>query len=98
MSNISNCIEILKKEKKIKVGSYIGYWSVIDDLHGYVLLEHNTWGDETCSLVAKASDFQWKTFRHHLTDIPFRIPYFENDQVFETYDDIETCLKDEGIL
>ena len=48
--NIHNCVNAIKDEKRIKVEAYRGFWSVIDDHNGYVLLEHNTYGDETCYL------------------------------------------------
>ena len=42
--NIHNCVDCLKGEPTIRVYGYVGFWSVIDDLNGYVLLEHNTYG------------------------------------------------------
>ena len=92
-------IEILKSAKEIKVEDYIGLWSVIDDLNGYVLLEHNTYGDETCYLVAKSEDFILRDFIKKSTEKKVKLPYLpKTAEVFETYDDIETCLEDEGII
>ena len=92
-------MEILKKARKIKVENYIGLWSVIDDLNGYVLLEHNTYGDETCYLVAKANDFTLKDFIKKSTEEKVKIPFLpETATIFETYDGIEICLEDEGII
>ena len=90
--NNHNCVNALKAEKRIKVKDYIGAWSVIDDLNGYVLLEHNTYGDETCYLVVKASDFEWKEFTKKSTGEKVLLPYFSD--AYETYDDIETALDD----
>lgn len=96
--NIHNCVNALKNEKRIKVVGYEGYWSVIDDHKGYVLLEHNTFGDETCYLVFKAKDFFWqeRTLRNGETITVPCIPL--STTIFETYDDITTCLEDEGII
>lgn len=90
--NNHNCVNTLKAEKLIKVATYTGTWSVIDDYNGYVLLEHNTWGDETCLLVAKAKDFIWKEFTIKSTGEKILLPYFET--TYETYDDIRTALDD----
>lgn len=95
-ANIHNCVDCLKAEKRIKVEGYRGFWSVIDDHNGYVLLEHNTWGDETCYLVFKAKDFNWKEITLK-TGEKIVVPYVAA-LVFETYDDIITCLEDEGII
>jgi hypothetical protein len=96
-ANLHNCVDTLTAEKRIKVEDYKGFWSVIDSLNGYVLLEHNTYGDETCYLVVKAKDFEYKAFTLKSGEKVI-IPFFSKlVNVFETYDDIETCLDDEGI-
>lgn len=66
-----------------KVEGYTNKWSVIDDFKGYVLLENNTWGDETCYLVAKQCQ---PTPNNTIREI-----------VGETYDDLETALEDLGL-
>jgi hypothetical protein len=38
--------------KDYKVDGYIGKWYVIHEYRGYYLLEHCTYGDETCGLIA----------------------------------------------
>jgi hypothetical protein len=63
-----------------KVEGYTNKWSVIDDLNGYVLLENNTWGDETCYLVAKQDQ---PTPNNAIMEV-----------AGETYDDLETALED----
>ena len=97
-ANLHNCVDCLKAEQRIKVFGYKGFWSVIDDLNGFVLLEHNTFGDETCYLVTRASDFEWRQVTLRNGDI-FNVPYFSaTTYIYETYDDIQTCLEDEGLI
>lgn len=91
-ANIHNCVNALKAEKAIIVKDYVGAWAVIDDMNGYVLLEHNTYGDETCYLVAKAKDFIWKAFKKKGTEEKVILPYFE--ETYETYDGLEEALED----
>lgn len=91
-ANIHNCVNVLKEAKAIKVKDYVGAWAVIDDMNGYVLLEHNTYGDETCYLVAKAKDFIWKAFKKKGTEEKVILPYFE--ETYETYDGLEEALED----
>lgn len=96
--NLHNCVALLEKEGFIKVAGYNGSWSVIDNFKGYVLLEHNTYGDETCYLVVRASDFEWRQFRLRNNEV-VNAPYFSlNTIIYETFDDIKTCLEDEGII
>ena len=95
-ANIHNCVDALKSEKRIKVEGYVGFWSVIDDHEGYVLVEHNTYGDETCYLVFKAKNFEWKEFTLKSGE-QITAP-FVSTTVFETFDDIITCLEDEEII
>lgn len=97
--NTHNCVNTLKSEKNIKLANYYGCWSVIDDYRGFVLLEHNEYGDETCYLVVKASDFEWKEFIKKSTGEKVLLPYFSDKcSVYETYDDIVTCLEDYEVL
>lgn len=86
----------MTKVNEIKVNGYRGTWSVIDyydliddigNIIRYVLLEHDYYGDETCYLVAEDSQVFWS----ELSGVYI-------GQVYETYDDIETCLIDEGII
>lgn len=91
-ANIHNCVNVLKEAKVIKVKDYVGAWAVIDDMNGYVLLEHNTYGDETCYLVAKAKDFTWKVFKKKGTEEKVILPYFE--ETYETYGGLEEALED----
>lgn len=96
--NLHNCVNALKNEKRIKVAGYRGFWSVIDDHEGYVLLEHNTYGDESCYLVFKAKEFIWKEITLKSGEV-ITVPYIDlATTVFETYDDIITCLEDECII
>ena len=95
-ANIHNCVNVLKEAKAIKVKGYVGAWAVIDDMNGYVLLEHNTYGDETCYLVAKAKDYINKAFVKKATGEKVILPYIE--EAYETYDDIETALEDYDLI
>lgn len=97
-ANLHNCVSVLQDQPRIKVEGYNGFWSVIDDHDGYVLVEHNTYGDETCYLVFRAWEFRWKeiTLRTGAVEI---MPFIDDDvDVYETYDDIITCLEDECII
>lgn len=83
-----------------KVNGYYNTWAVVDELtliskgveHTYVLLENTKYGDETCYLVlnkyTNVIEDEAGTF----------IILNELENTFETFDDIETCLNDEGIL
>lgn len=96
--NNHNCVNTLKNEKRIMVEGYRGFWSVIDDHEGYVLLEHNTYGDETCYLVFKANEFNWKEIILKNGE-KIIVPFIDGlTTVYETYDDIITCLEDECII
>lgn len=44
--------------EKYKVKGYNGWWSEIDEYQDYMLLEHCTYGDETCSLVVRKDNPQ----------------------------------------
>jgi hypothetical protein len=79
---------------EIKVNGYRGTWSIVDGhdviksyrtLERYALLEHDFYGDETCFLVIKDDERYW-TYNIY------------NGPVYETFDGIETCLEDEGII
>lgn len=92
--NIHNCVNTLKDNKRIYIENHTGFWSVIDDYKGYVLLEHNTYGDETNYYVAKANNFYYRESKKFNTFIP----YFKECDVYETYDDIETALNDYELI
>ena len=96
-TNSMACAEALQNEKQIKVKGYTGFWSVIDTYQGYVLLEHNTWGDETNLIVVKANAFLWQDIKFKNGDIK-RLPVFDISDVYETYDDIQTALSDYGLI
>ena len=92
-------IGIISEAKKIKVDGYRGFWSVVDSLGGYVMLEHNTYGDEMCYLVVWAGDIALITRLNSRTGERETIPHVdESVVVYETYDDIQTCLKDKCIF
>lgn len=88
---------MLHTHTEYRVKGYTNRWSVIDTYRGYALLENCTYGDETCYLVVK------------LEQQPVTLPYKKKDGTFvnlptifevvcETYDGIETALKDEGLV
>ncbi len=95
-NDIYSTINKLKTEQKIHVEGYRGFWSVIDTHLNYLLLEHNTYGDETCYLVVDARKTEMKRFHKKDGTLTPPIPNFPH--AFETYDDITTCLEDEGII
>lgn len=101
LQNLKNhpCVECLKNEPIIRLENYYGSYSVIDDLNGYVLLEHNTYGDETALLVVKASDFEWKEYTNKKSGEKVNRPFFnKNVSVYETFDDIKTALEDYELI
>lgn len=76
--------------QKLKVEGYVGSWGEIDrkEINNtvYLLLEHNTYGDETCGLVITLpSDSS-------ISHIP------EENIICETFDGLEQALTDEGII
>ena len=77
-----------------KVKGYTNRWSVIDEAKGFVLLENNTWGDETCYLVVRKSV---KAFDREYTrksdGEKVILPTIEA-KTYETYDDILTAISD----
>lgn len=90
-------VKCLKQERKIIVNGYYGSWSIIDDYKGYVLLEHNTYGDETCYLIVQADKVYWDNQRIKDGKL-ISIPSFWSSDVYETYDDIETALNDYDLI
>lgn len=89
---------MIKEGIDYKVAGYTNRWSVIDKCKGWVLLENNTYGDETCYIVTrenqKAND---KKYKSKATGEIVMIPTIIG-KVYETYDGIWQCLEDEGIL
>ena len=80
-----------------RVNGYIGKWGVADRYRGYVLMEHITLGDETCYLVVSARlKPRMATYitKNGLRDYPTLYP----KRIFETFDDIKTTLKTEGVI
>ena len=79
------------KLDNIKIEGRIGTWYEIDHLtHNgvtYVLFESEIWGDEAPAVVIKYTDD-----RTNKREIP------KENEVGETFDDIETALEDEEIL
>lgn len=90
---------MLKDNVDYKVAGYKNTWSVIDRDFGYVLLENNYWGDETCYLVVK-EDAEVVEDEYHRKSTGETVIYntIITTEIFETYDGIEICLEDEGIL
>lgn len=81
-----------------KVKGYYNRWSVIDTYSGYALLENNTYGDETCYLVAEiANNVQEKEYSNKTTGEKMMIPTIM-EIICETYDDIHTALEDIGLF
>lgn len=85
----------------VRIKGYRGLWSVIDEYRGYVLLEHNIMGDETCYLVLSKSLFneahKW-TYVLMSGSVDSRYILDKADVICETYDDLEQALIDEGII
>lgn len=79
------------KLDNIKIEGRIGTWYDIDHLtHNgvtYVLFESEDFGSDAACLVIRYTDYRTRE-----REIP------EDCEVAETFDDIETCLEDEGIL
>lgn len=96
-NNVHNCVDALKAVKRIIIENHYGSWSVIDDFKGYVLLEHNTYGDETNYFIAKANKFTYKNYKNK-EGVVMMLPTFNESDVYETYDDIETALNDYELI
>jgi hypothetical protein len=81
-----------------KVDGYVGKWSVIDDYQGYVLLEHELFGDETWYLVVKR-DAITTNKRYKIDDKGNTIIYpVIVEDVITTFDDLITTLEDNDLL
>ncbi len=76
--------------KSYKVEGYYNKWYVIDEDDKYVLLENETYGDETfCLLVSKFAPVEKGVSKY---GVPYDI--IKSKLVYETYDDIETTRQD----
>lgn len=94
MSNRNECACALYRERRIYVEGYEGSWTAIDDRDGWMLLEHNHWGDETNLLLVYSPEFTWRVYITKGGEKYYR-PFFpRNSQIYETYDDIVTTLED----
>lgn len=77
-----------------KVKGYTNRWSVVDESRGFVLLENETYGDETCYLVVRKSvKPQDKLYILKSSGENVTIPTICS-QVYETYDGIAEAIKD----
>lgn len=89
---------MIQEKVEYKVYGRVGTWCVIDRAHGYVLLESCQYGDDAAYLVAREDqETPVKAYRRFTDRSIVKYPTIYRD-FFETYDDIETCLKDEGLL
>lgn len=86
----------MKFEGNIKVNGFVGLWSIIDTTwyRGEMLglLEHNTWGDESCYLVISLTGEcfgEVKTTRKGNEYVEYI-----GTPLCETYDDLYTGLED----
>lgn len=95
----------ITSKTECKIEGRMGLWTIIDAAvvraNVYVLLEHNTYGDETSLVLAKIpSKPKWLVVyeKDWVTKIR-EVFYFPSGyEKGETYDDIVTALKDEGII
>lgn len=96
---VMNMIDIVEG-KDYKVKGYTNEWSVIavDEIEGYVLLENNTWGDETCYLVAPIFD-NVEVIKLTGKNGERGFEFLEIQNILcETFDGLEIALYDEGII
>ena len=87
----------LERGVDYKVEGYTNKWGIVEDALGFVLLENNTYGDETCYLVVRknivAKDKEYTKKNGEKIMLPTI-----TSRVYETYDGIRQCLEDEGII
>ena len=87
----------LKRGVDYKVEGYTNKWSIVDEAFGFVPLENNTYGDETCHLVVRknivAKDKEYTKRNGEKVVLPTI-----TSRVHATYDWIRQCLEDEGII
>lgn len=86
----------MRFDGNIKVKDYIGLWSIIDTqcYRGkyWGLLEHNTYGDETCYLIVSLNSNCFTDERTTKKGTPY-VEYI-GTPLCETYDDLYTGLAD----
>lgn len=87
---------MVENHVEYKVKGYRGRWGVADRKMGYVLLEHCTLGDETCYLVV--SEKLIPKDMAYGKDGSIILPTLTPRKIYETWDDIETTLKTEGVI
>lgn len=88
----------VKENIDYKVKGYYNKWSVIDTYRDYVLLENNTFGDETCYLVVRKNDnVKELEYTKKSTGEKVILPTIM-EVVCETFDGIEIALEDEGLI
>lgn len=88
---------MIKENIKYKVDGYINKWEVIDSYKDYVLLENCTYGDETCYLVVdKNQDTVMKGYKLKNGET-IELETIVSNNIYETYDDIITCLNDNNL-
>ena len=99
---MNNNINLFTTEElqEVHIEDYRGYWGEIDRLtHNnttYVLFEHNTYGDETCYIVAKLCPI---SETRHVTIKDKNYVLIEKDDIVdETFDGLVQCLYDCGII
>ena len=95
----------MTSKTECKIESRLGLWTIIDAAvvrsNVYALLEHNTYGDDTeLILVHIPSKPKWLVLYEKDWSTKMKeIFYFPQEyEKGETYDDIVTALKDEGII
>jgi hypothetical protein len=87
----------IEMNNEYRVNGYTNRWSVIDEYHGYALLENNTYGDETCYLVVKQyAKVEDKTYTKRNGE-KITLPTIM-ETVCETYDDLHTALEDACLI
>lgn len=89
----------LMKLENVKIEGRTNLWSEIDcyntDDEIYCLMENDTWGDEAGYIAIKlAEEFHYETLNNGKKVI--FIP--ASCEICETWDDIETALRDEDII
>lgn len=92
----------LNRKSEIKCDGYRGVYSIIDaatyDGTVYVLLEHNTYGDETALLLAALPNDRLRWLNVEFNDIYYaplkRFFILAKDIIEETWDSIDIVLAD----
>ena len=88
---------MIQENTSYKVKGYTNTWSVISSYRGFVLLENEVWGDETCYLVVRKNvKTPMKEYKKRNGE-KIMLPTI-SAKTYETFDDIRTCLIDEDII